>query len=182
MLVVDYAAGQDLSLPIRFAALLHDLGKGATPAAMWPRHHGHEALGTMLVETVSARLKVPAECRDLAVMTAREHGNVGRAAELRPATIINLFERCDAFRRPQRFLDMLRASACDHFGRTGFEQIPFPQEAYLQAALFAAQKVDAGQIASALQDQPQHIPHAVRSARVDAVQHLKQGEIAGGGC
>ncbi len=121
MLVIDYAARQSYTLPIRFAALLHDLGKGLTPAAMWPRHHGHEALGAKLVEQLCERLKIPSDCRELALMTAREHGNVARAAELRPATVVALFERCDAFRRPQRFIDMLDASACDHFGRTGFE-------------------------------------------------------------
>jgi tRNA nucleotidyltransferase (CCA-adding enzyme) len=174
MLVIDYAARQSYTLPIRFAALLHDLGKGATPAAMWPRHHGHEALGAKLVEQLCERLKIPSDCRDLALMTAREHGNVARAAELRPATIVTLFERCDAFRRAPRFIDMLAASACDHFGRTGFEQLPFPQQAYLQDALRVAQAVDAGQIAQHYQDQPKNIPIAIRAARVDAVQQMKQ--------
>jgi tRNA nucleotidyltransferase (CCA-adding enzyme) len=173
MLVIDYAARQRYALPIRFAALLHDLGKGATPAAMWPRHHGHEALGVKLVERVCQRLKIPSDCRDLALMTAREHGNVARAAELRPTTVITLFERCDAFRRPQRFIDMLAASACDHFGRTGFEERPFPQAAYLEAALRAAQAVDGGQIALQHQSQPGKIPLAIRAARVDAVQQMK---------
>ncbi|MBV8664899.1 MAG: multifunctional CCA addition/repair protein [Burkholderiaceae bacterium] len=174
MLVVDYAARQGHELPVRFAALMHDLGKGATPAAMWPRHHGHEALGARLVESVCERLKVPVDCRDLALMTAREHGNVARALEMRAATIVTLFERCDAFRRPQRFVDMLKASACDHFGRKDFEQVPFPQEAYMQVALGAAQAVDAGSIARQFQHQPKNIPVAIHAARVDAVQQTKQ--------
>ncbi|HCN87990.1 MAG TPA: multifunctional CCA tRNA nucleotidyl transferase/2'3'-cyclic phosphodiesterase/2'nucleotidase/phosphatase, partial [Oxalobacteraceae bacterium] len=100
-----------------------------------------------LVEAVCERLKIPNDCRDLALMTAREHGNIGRALALRAATIVNMFERCDAFRKPQRTIEMLLASECDYRGRTGFEEKPFPQAAYLAAALKAAQGVNAGQIA-----------------------------------
>lgn len=168
MLVVDWAAAQEFSLPIRFAALLHDLGKGTTPPEIWPRHHGHEARSERLAEQVCMRLKVPGECRDLALMTAREHGNVGRAFEMRPDTLVKFFARCDAFRKPQRFLDMLRASECDHRGRTGLEQQPFPQAAYLEGALQAAQQIDAGAIAQQ-QTQPQRIPEAILAARTEQV-------------
>lgn len=169
MMVVDVAARQNHALPIRFAALMHDLGKGATSPAEWPRHHGHEARSVKLVDAVCRRLKIPNECRDLALMTAREHGNVGRALELRAGTIVTLLERCDAFRKPQRFVDMLHASECDHRGRTGFADKPFPQAAYLQAALKAAQTVNAGEIAQGYLDQPQRISEAVRAARITAV-------------
>lgn len=169
MLVIDYAARQDFSLEIRFAALMHDLGKGTTPAEEWPSHHGHEARSVKLLEAVCSRLKVPNDCRDLARITAREHGNVGRAFELRPATIVTLLGRCDAFRKPERFVDMLRAAQCDHCGRTGFEQRPFPQAAYLEAALQAARQVDAGAIAAQHQAQPQRIAEAVQAARTAAV-------------
>ncbi|MGE5652129.1 MAG: multifunctional CCA addition/repair protein, partial [Bacillota bacterium] len=125
MMVVDYAARRGYGLPIRCAALLHDLGKGATDPQQWPMHHGHEALSVKLVEQVCRRLKIPNECRDLAVITAREHGNVARALELRPNTIVTLLERCDAFRKPQRFIDLLHACECDQRGRTGFEDQPF---------------------------------------------------------
>lgn len=168
MLVVDWAAAQGFALPIRFAALLHDLGKGSTPPEMWPRHHGHEARSERLAEQVCARLKVPGECRDLALMTAREHGNVGRSFEMRPDTLVKFFARCDAFRKPQRFIDMLRASECDHRGRTGLEQQPFPQAAYLEGALQAAQAIDAGAIAQQ-QTQPQRIPEAILVARTAQV-------------
>lgn len=169
MMVIDYAARQKFSLPIRCAALMHDLGKGATPREEWPRHHGHEAHSVKLVEAVCRRLKIPNDCRDLAVMTAREHGNVGRALELRANTLVTLFERCDAFRKPQRFIDMLRASECDHRGRTGFGDRPFPQAAYLEAALDAVRAVNAGEIAQRHLEKPQHIPEAVHAARVHAV-------------
>jgi hypothetical protein len=107
MLVLDHAARQQHALPVRVAALLHDLGKGATPPAAWPAHHGHEGEGVKLADALCQRLRIPGDCRDLALMTAREHGNVGRALELRANTIVALFERCDAFRKPQRFADML---------------------------------------------------------------------------
>ena len=174
MMVIDYAASQQLSLPIRCAALLHDLGKGVTPPELWPRHYGHEMHSARLVEAVSKRLKIPNDCRDLALMTAREHGNVGRAMELRAATIVTLFERCDAFRKPQRFVDMLAASECDHRGRTSFENREFPQRAYLAGALQSAQTVDGGAVATMARerypDQPARIPEAIHDSRVAAVK------------
>ncbi|MFZ6848185.1 multifunctional CCA addition/repair protein [Undibacterium sp. RuRC25W] len=173
MLVIDYAAAKGYSLPIRFAALLHDLGKGTTPPELWPRHHGHEDRSAKLVDQVCQRLKVPAECRDLALMTARDHGNVGRALEMRPATLVELFIRNDAFRKPQRFVDMLRAAECDCFGRSGLAHIDFPQPAFLEAALHAAQQVNGGEIAREYADQPQRIPEAIREARIFAVQQFK---------
>jgi tRNA nucleotidyltransferase (CCA-adding enzyme) len=180
MLVIDYAASIHADLPTRCAALLHDLGKGVTPPEMWPRHHGHEMHSVKLVDAVCKRLKIPNECRDLALMTAREHGNVGRAMELRAKTIVNLLERCDAFRKPQRFLDMLVASECDHRGRTGFTEKPFPQRAYLQVALAAALTVNGGEIAELTRqrypDQAQRIPEAIHEARVRAVAAaIKEG-------
>jgi tRNA nucleotidyltransferase (CCA-adding enzyme) len=169
MMVIDYAAQRRFDLPIRCAALMHDLGKGETPPEKWPKHHGHEARSVRLVEQVCKRLKIPNDCRDLAVMTAREHGNVGRAFELRADTIVTLFERCDAFRKPQRFIDMLRASECDHRGRAEFADRPFTQPDHLQTALHAARAVNAGEVAQRYLDRPQHIPHAVHAARVAAV-------------
>ncbi|HEY8099692.1 MAG TPA: multifunctional CCA addition/repair protein [Burkholderiaceae bacterium] len=172
MMVIDFAAQRHYNLPIRVAALMHDLGKGATPPSEWPSHHGHEARSVALAEEICQRLKIPNECRDLAVMTAREHGNVGRALELRANTIVSLMERCDAFRKPQRFLDMLCASECDHRGRTGFAETPFPQAAYLQQALAAAQSIDAGAIAQQFLNQPQKIAESIHAARVTAVNQL----------
>jgi tRNA nucleotidyltransferase (CCA-adding enzyme) len=122
-----------------------------------------------LAQTVCKRLKIPNDCRDLAVVTAREHGNVGRALELRPNTIVTLLERCDAFRKPQRFIEMLRASECDHRGRTGFEDRSFPQASHLQHALAAAQAVNAGEIAGRCTGAPNRIPDAIHAARVAAV-------------
>ena len=173
MMVIDIAAKESASLPVRFAALMHDLGKAVTPASEWPRHHGHEGLSVELVEQVCRRLKVPNDCRGLAVMTAREHGNVGRALELRAATVVKLLERCDAFRKPQRFADMLLACSFDFRGRTGFEEREVPQRPYLENALAAARAVDAGEIALDVAmhypDQPSRIPEAIRAARIKRV-------------
>ena len=169
MMVIDHAARQKFALPIRCAALMHDLGKGATPREAWPRHHGHEAQSMRLAEQVCKRLKTPNDCRDLAVMTAREHGNVARAFELRADTIVKLLERCDAFRKPERFIDMLHAAECDHRGRKGFEDRPFPQRDYLEQALTVALAVNAGEVAKRHADEPRRIPEAVHAARVDAV-------------
>jgi tRNA nucleotidyltransferase (CCA-adding enzyme) len=173
MLVVDYAASRGFELVVRFAALMHDLGKGVTPPQHWPAHHGHEGLGLKLIDALCKRLKVPNECRELALMTAREHGNVSRAEILRPNTIVTLFERCDAFRKPQRFEQMLLASECDFRGRGGagddFRTRPHPQGPYLLAALAAARGVNAGEVAAHYADQPDRIKDAVHAARVRAV-------------
>lgn len=181
MMVIDVAAEKNYSLPIRFAALMHDLGKGAMPVSEWPHHQVHEAHSERLVDAVCARLKIPNDCRGLALMTAREHGNVIRALELRANTIVALLERCDAFRRPQRFVDMLRAVECDHRGRAGFADAAFPQAACLEAALKAAQSIDAGEIAKRHADRPQRIPDAIRAARVAAVKPATSGSAEAGG-
>lgn len=174
MLVIDYAAERGFDLPVRFAALMHDLGKGATPPEHWPKHHGHEGMGPRLITELSKRLRVPTDCRDLAVMTAREHGNVSRALELRPNTIVTLFERCDGFRKPERFAQMLLAAECDARGR-GSEQHEmrtrdYPQAPYLLRALEAARGVNAGEVAARYVENREKIPEAVHAARVSAVK------------
>ena len=179
MMVVDMAAARGLSLPVRFAALVHDLGKGATNPTDWPRHIAHEARSVALVDDLAKRLKLPNDVKDLALMTAREHGNVARAQEMRANTIVKLFERCDAFRKPARFAAMLEASECDARGRTGFEDRPFPQADLLQRALAAAQAVNAGEIAAGVMqrapDKPsEKIAAAVHAARVAAVEQALQ--------
>jgi len=172
--VVDYAASQNYELPVRFAALMHDLGKAVTRPEKWPEHYGHEGEGVDLVQQVCKRLRVPTDCRDLAVMAAREHGNVGRALELRPRSIVSLLERCDGFRKPERFTQLLLACECDLRGREGggvsFRDHPFPQKEHLEKALAAARGVNAGEIAQRCADQPARIPELVRAARVQAVK------------
>ena len=168
MMVLDTAARRGHALPVRFAALLHDLGKGTTPKEEWPRHIAHELRSVKLSETVCVRLKVPTECRDLALLAARYHGDIHRAAELRPDTIVRLFERSDALRRPQRFVQLLEACAADFNGRLGWDEKPYTAADRLRCALAAVQAVPAGEIAKACAD-PGQIPERIHAARVSAV-------------
>jgi tRNA nucleotidyltransferase (CCA-adding enzyme) len=138
MLALRYSATRGASTEARFAVLMHDLGKALTAPEHWPSHRGHEEAGVPLIEALCARLKVPNGFRDLAVLTARHHAVVHRAAELRPATVLRLLEAADAFRRPERFEEMLAACEADARGRTGLEAQPYPQRDYLRRARAAA--------------------------------------------
>ncbi len=143
MLVLDQAARLSPDTQVRFAALLHDLGKGTTPSEEWPRHIGHEARGTDLVKAMCKRWRVPGDYRDLAVLTAKYHTHCHRAAELRPSTLLDTLQALDALRRPQRFESFLLACEADFRGRPGYEDKPYPQADIFRAALQAAQTVDA---------------------------------------
>lgn len=169
LLVLDCAASRGEPLTVRFACLMHDLGKGLTPVHEWPHHYGHEAATVPPVEEVCRRLKVPADCRDLAVIVAREHGVIHRALELRPATLVRLIERTDGMRRSDRFQLLLAACECDYRGRLGYEAREYPQAALLRHVLAAMQGVDAGAIALSLDD-PAQIPRRIHQARVEAVK------------
>lgn len=172
LMVIDHAATTGQPLAVRWAALLHDLGKGETPADILPHHYGHEARSAELARTVSERLKAPVDCRDLAVMVAREHGVLAQAAILRPETMVKLLERCDALRRPERFLQMLDATACDYRGRGGERPAEWAAAPLWRAAMDAVRAVDAGAIARACKDKAQ-IPQQVHAARVTAVRALR---------
>ncbi len=169
LMVIDQAARRGYDLPVRFAALTHDLGKALTPADILPRHIGHEERSVRLVEQLAKRLRVPNDCRDLALLTARFHGNVHRAADLRPATIVTLFEKTDALRRPERFRQLLAACHSDYTGRLGWEDRPYDSPQRLLTALAAAEAVDGGKIALACSDKTQ-IPGRIHMARVAAVK------------
>jgi tRNA nucleotidyltransferase (CCA-adding enzyme) len=138
MLALRYSASVGASTAVRYAALTHDLGKALTPKAILPSHRGHEEAGVALVEALSERLKVPNGFRELAVLTCRHHALVHKAEELRAATLLTLLENVDAFRRPERFTELLLACECDARGRTGLETRAYPQVAYLTAARDAA--------------------------------------------
>jgi tRNA nucleotidyltransferase (CCA-adding enzyme) len=139
MMALQCAVRLGASTPVRFAVLMHDLGKAATRRDLWPSHHGHEEAGVALIEGLAARLRVPKEHTELAVLTARHHGLVHRALELKPATVLMLLENTDAFRRPERFAALLVACEADARGRTGLEENPYPQADYLRRAREAAQ-------------------------------------------
>jgi len=142
MMVLEQSARLCARPEVRFAALTHDLGKGVTPRAEWPKHHGHEERGAALVANLCERIRVPNAFRDLAVLTAKFHLHAHRARELRPATLLSLFESLDAFRRPARFHDFLTACEADHRGRGGMEDTPYPQGELLDRCHEAAAQVD----------------------------------------
>lgn len=146
MLVLEQAARLTPDTRIRFAALVHDLGKGTTPEAEWPRHIAHEARGVPLVEALCQRLRVPKEYRELAVVVTREHLHYHRAAELRPATILKLLERIDVFRRPERLQQFLLACEADSRGRPGFEELHFEATDIFHRAYQAAISVEASEV------------------------------------
>ena len=147
MMVLDMAARLGSGLPVRFACLMHDLGKGTTPADVLPRHIGHEQRSVKLLKAVCERWRVPVDLRELAEVVAREHGNIHRSQDLDAAAIVRLLERCDAFRKPQRFDQVLEACECDARGRLGFDEAPYPQRQRLNAALAVAQSVDTATVA-----------------------------------
>ena len=173
MMVVDMTARLDLALAQRFAALTHDLGKAATPPDVLPRHTGHEALSVALLGPLCDRLRVPSDCRDLALLVATFHGDIHRAAELRPSTMVRVIERCDGLRRPERFAQVLSTCECDYRGRLGFSERAYPQTALWQRALAAVRAIDAGAIARACSD-PAQIPLRLHEARVAAVKALER--------
>ncbi len=177
MLVLDDTAKHEYSLEVRFAALGHDLGKGNTPADILPRHIGHEMRSVELLKGVCERLRVPADCRDLALLVAKYHGNIHRAKELRADTIVKLFDSCDLWRKPERFAHILQACESDARGRTGHENDAYPQTAYFLKCAKAAQLVNAGEIARACADK-NLIADKVREARIVAVEQIvKQKQV-----
>lgn len=169
MMVIDYAARQGFALPVRFAALTHDLGKGTTPADVLPRHIGHELRSVDLIRAVVARLKVPNDCKDLALVVAKFHGKLHAARQMKASTLLHFLEELDAFRQGARFEDFLKACECDSRGRLGLENCPLEDAGHLLTALQAAQSVDAGAIAKRCAT-PAHIKQAVAEARIHAIE------------
>jgi len=173
MMVLDMAARLSAPLAVRFACLVHDLGKGTTPQDMLPRHIGHEQRSSKLLQAVAERLRVPVDCRELADVVAREHGNIHRSSELGAAALVRLLERCDAIRKPARLDEILLACECDARGRLGYEDAPYPQRARINAALAAVQSVVTSSIAAqaAAQGlQGAKVGERIHAARVRALQ------------
>ena len=172
MMVLDMSARLNGSLPVRFACLGHDLGKGTTPADVLPRHLGHEQRSVALVREVCDRLRVPLACRELAEVVAREHGNVHRSGEFNAPAVLRLLERCDAIRRPDRFNEMLLACECDARGRLGLEESAYPQRRRLGRALELARSVDSAAVAAQAAARGLSGPavgEAIHQARANAV-------------
>jgi tRNA nucleotidyltransferase (CCA-adding enzyme) len=172
LLVLDECARVDAPLTVRWAALCHDLGKGNTAKAAWPRHIGHEGRSAKLAMVLGDRLKVPTDCRELAEVVAREHTHIHASGTLGAAALVRLFDRCDALRRPDRFAQALQACLCDARGRTGLQDRPYPPFERLPTLLGVARRVDTASLAEQAMRQGKRGPEigqVVMAARAAAL-------------
>ena len=173
MMVLEQACKLSDDPQVRFAALVHDLGKGTTPKEQWPRHINHEARGADIVLEVCKRIRIPNDYRDLAERTARFHLHYHRALELKPETVVKTLEQLDAFRKPERFEKFLLASEADARGRPGYENIDLSQGNYFRQAMEVAKDIDI----NALRDlgfENMALANKIKEVRVSAVKKLKQ--------
>ena len=179
MMVLDTSARLQCDLPTRFAALCHDFGKGNTPADVLPRHTGHELRSVQLLNDVCVRWRVPRAMRELAEVVAREHGHIHRCQSLSPDATLRLLDRCDAFRRPDRFKQILLACESDARGRLGLEEVPYVQATWLWQVFYQAAAVATSDIAQAAMRAPEFqaqkgewIASQIHAARVAAITPL----------
>ncbi len=170
LMVAEQVVELSTELAVRFAAIVHDLGKAATPSAQWPTHTGHEETGVALIEQVCERLRVPNDCRELAIIVSRQHTRCHKAMKHKAEDLFVTLESCDALRRPQRFEQFLLACAADAKGRLGLEQRAYPQAERLRSALAAARAVDVAPLAQ--QFRKEQLGLAIRQARINAISHL----------
>ncbi len=186
LLVLDMAAQLQAPLAVRYACLCHDLGKATTPAHLLPRHLGHEQRSAHILQALSARLRAPNHCRELATVVAQEHGNIHRSTELGAAATVRLLERCDAFRQPERFAQILLACECDARGRLGLQDQPYPQRPRLWHVLQSLQTLNLGAIAQSVtqelqaraQTHPQAQPPSGASVGERIRRRIHQARIA----
>jgi tRNA nucleotidyltransferase (CCA-adding enzyme) len=170
LMALRVAAELSKSETVRFAVLTHDLGKGTTPSAILPAHHGHEGRSVELLEGLCARLPVPNRFRELAVLVARHHGVVHKAAELKPQTVLKLITETDGIRQPDRFEEFLLACEADARGRKGLRDRPYPSSEILHTALRAARAVDAATVRAARNVEGAELGKAMHDARLAAVK------------
>jgi len=176
-MVLDQAVALSADTRVRFAALVHDLGKAATPSAEWPSHRGHEERSVALIEALTERLRLPGDYRELALIVARYHGIVHRAFELKPKTLLEFMERTDAFRRPERFSQALLTCEADARGRTGMESNPYPQRGFVSAArdVAAAVKPSAEDLAAL---EGAKIAETIHARRIRAITKFREAFAA----
>jgi tRNA nucleotidyltransferase (CCA-adding enzyme) len=173
MMVLDQAEKLSPDLEVRFAALVHDLGKGTTRKHALPSHPGHEGRGVKLIRRLAERLPVPNACRDLGMLVSEYHTHCHRAFELRAATILKMLEATDAFRRPRRFEQFLLACEADARGRKGLEDRRYAQVELLRGVFAAAGAIDTAAIAA--QHEGRKIGEAIRRERLAAVETFRAG-------
>lgn len=176
LMVLQQAVRLSPAPEVRFAALTHDLGKGLTPVAMLPSHHGHENHSRRLVAQLCERLRIPNRFRELAEHVAACHGHIHKAGELRAQTILRVLEATDAFRKPERFGQLLLACEADARGRTGFEAVDYPQAGWFRAWLAACQQVDVQSVIQA-GFQGIQIKQQLHQRRLQAIRKV-QGQLA----
>jgi len=169
MMVLDYAAKQHFSLAVRYAALMHDLGKGTTPKEILPRHIGHETRGADIVKLVSKRLRVPNDSSELAYMVAKFHVKTHQVPVMKPTTLLSFLIELDAIRQPERFQAFLQACEADSRGRLGLEDALVPEPEILNKALRAAMNINAGEVAKQ-HTKPMDIKQAIFNARLEKVK------------
>jgi tRNA nucleotidyltransferase (CCA-adding enzyme) len=173
LMVLDQCAAQTAPLAVRYACLCHDFGKGLTPAEALPRHIGHESRGVALARDLSERWRVPTDCRELAELVTREHTHVHQCAGFGAEARLRLLERCDAWRRPERFEQLLWACECDARGRLGLEERAYPQRALLQRDLRTVLALDLGAVSAVALAEGKVGPaigRAVQAARLAAIK------------
>ncbi len=159
-------------LAVRYATLVHDVGKGLTPKDKWPSHIGHETLGLRVLDDIHARIPVPKECARLAELVSEHHTKLHRVFELRPATVLKLLEALDAFRRPERLDKFLLSCEADSRGRTGLEDRDYPQRAYLAGMLAAANELQIPELLAANRERkPEDV---IREARLERLETAVQ--------
>ncbi|TEW53906.1 multifunctional CCA addition/repair protein [Psychromonas sp. RZ22] len=172
LMVVEQACLLSSSTVLRFACLVHDLGKALTPKSEWPSHKGHGLKGLAVIKKLCQRLKIPNEYRDLALLVSEHHTNIHSAFELRASTMSNIMEKCDAWRKPERFHQMLQCCVADSKGRTGFELLPYPTAEYMWQAFQETLKVNIKAII-AEGFQGVEIKHKLNEQRVQLIQDFK---------
>lgn len=168
MMVLQQAVAASDELPVRFAALVHDLGKALTDTTQWPAHHGHDDLGLAAINRFCDRLGVPSQAHELGLLVSEHHSVVHRMFERTPADILSVFNKSDVWRRPERFLQMLLVCRCDFLGRKNFAQRPYPQYDYWIALLAMLNAVDVKAIVKKGFRGPQ-IKQEVQQQRLDLI-------------
>jgi tRNA nucleotidyltransferase (CCA-adding enzyme) len=171
MMTLQIACELSVSLPVRFAALTHDLGKGVTPADILPGHHGHEAAGVELIRSMCQRLRIPKRCRVLAERGAEYHGLCHRVDALQAESFLGLLEHLDAFRRPELVDDFLLVCEADYRGRLGFQRRSYPQAAEFLRLYTAARDVDQGMLRGL---QGEAYGQALRRLRLEGLESAKR--------
>jgi len=176
MMSLDQACALSTDKAIRFAALCHDIGKADTPKSEWPKHHGHEERGAQKCKTLCARLRIPNDIRDLAVLVARHHTKVHKVFDLQANTLTRFLTELDVLRKPQRFEQFLLACEADARGRSGFQHRDYPQATFLQSAARVFEGVNAAVIAKK-ELQPKLIAQRIHQARVSAIKSFIRKKV-----